>query len=272
MVQLMEALQRFDRDLARTVDVTVEPVLFLENVEAGSIKSWVATVLRSTDDESVRSGDWKKVLGEYLVKGKYVLLEKLEGAESIAQQDLLTEIQKSLLLEAAQVGNNNLQGLLMLTRTQIAAHVSELTRALAPLTDGDSATFESGGRREVRFNRTLDVDQKQLDEVLTSRFVSNKAELILKVKKPDFLGSSMWEFHFNGHAIQASVLDDQWLLDFRRDGLGVRPGASLRAIVLVEIALNEEQEELSSKYTLLKVLSVIPPSEQAEQLRLPSST
>jgi hypothetical protein len=45
MIDLLGALARFDRDLIRSVDVTIEPVLLLEDVEAGSIKAWVATIL-----------------------------------------------------------------------------------------------------------------------------------------------------------------------------------------------------------------------------------
>jgi hypothetical protein len=110
MIDLLGALARFDRDLIRSVDVTIEPVLLLEDVEAGSIKAWVATILKSTDDSAIRSGDWKKVLGEYLVKGKYFLLEKLEGAQTITQPRLLDEIQSGLLLEAELTDVRSLPG------------------------------------------------------------------------------------------------------------------------------------------------------------------
>jgi hypothetical protein len=60
MIDLMEALARFDKDLVRSIDVSIEPVLLLEDVEAGSIKSWFISVLRSSDDTALRSGDWKR--------------------------------------------------------------------------------------------------------------------------------------------------------------------------------------------------------------------
>lgn len=95
----MDALRRLDRDLVRSLDVDMEPQLFVEDVEAGSIKSWITTVLRSTDDDAIKSGDWKKVLGDYLVKAKYIVLDKLEGAPTITQPRLLEDIQFQLSQE-----------------------------------------------------------------------------------------------------------------------------------------------------------------------------
>src|ERR1035437_1218465 len=83
MVSLIEALGRFDRDLVKSVDFTIEPVLLLENVEAGSIRSWFISILRSSDDAALSSGDWKRVVGEYTVKGKYALLRMLGSAQSV---------------------------------------------------------------------------------------------------------------------------------------------------------------------------------------------
>ena len=139
MVDLLGSLARFDRDMIRSVDVTIEPVLLLEDVEAGSIKVWVATILKSTDDSAIRSGDWKKVLGEYLVKGKYFLLEKPVGVETITQPRLLDEIQSGLLLEAELTNVRSLPGYAPMSRTRIAAHVADLTASLEYLDDGDSA-------------------------------------------------------------------------------------------------------------------------------------
>jgi hypothetical protein len=268
MVALMDALARLDRDLVKSVDVSIEPLLLLEDVEAGSIKSWVATILRSTDDSALKSGDWKKVVGEYLVKAKYVVLEKLEGKQTIIEPGLLETIQKDLLLEAERTEVRGLPGYIQMSRTALAAHIADITLSMEYLQDGDAVTYESRDGLPVTLNGKLRVDSEELTELLASRIVKNKDEMILKVKKPDFIGASKWEFQHSGHVIEAKILDEKWLAIFRRDGLGVRPGSALRAVVEVEVAYDEDNEALPPKYTVIEVLDVLPPSTGGVQLQL----
>ena len=265
MVALTEALSRFDADLVKSVDVGIEPVLLLEDVEAGSIRSWFVTVLRSADDTALKSGDWKKIVGEYAVKGKYALLKRLEGAESVTDPKLLEEIQAELLIYAEKTNVRGLPGYAPMSRTRLAAHIADVTASLEYLNDGDSATYETRDGQMVPFNQTLRVDEAEMTELLTVRIVSNTNELILKIKKPDFLGSSMWEFRYDGHAIEAKIQDLVWLGDFQDDGAGVRPGGALRAMVRVEIAYDEENDSLPPKYTVLRVLEVLPPPPRNDQ-------
>jgi hypothetical protein len=267
MIGLIEALGRFDQDLVRSVDVQIEPLLLLEDVEAGSIKSWLATVLRSADDTALQSGDWKRVVGDYLVKGKYELLRKLDGATSITDPKLLEDLQSGLLVEAEKTNVRGLPGYAPMSRTRLAAHIADVTTSLEYLEDGDTATYESRNERAVPFNRSLRVDDAEMTELLSIRTISNEDQMILKVKKPDFLGSSMWEFHYEGHAIEARIEDYQWLDSFHTIGAIVLPGGALRAIVRVEVSYDDQNEALPPRHTVLKVLEVLPPPAR-EQLRL----
>jgi hypothetical protein len=142
MVSIMEALARLDRDLVRSVDVSIEPILLLEDVEAGSIKSWVASVLRSSDDSALQSGDWKRVVGDYLVKAKYVVLEKLDGVATITAPGLLEEIQRDLLLEAERTNVRGLPGYTQLSKAALAAHIADITSSMIYLEKGDSVSYE----------------------------------------------------------------------------------------------------------------------------------
>jgi len=269
MVDLVEALARFDRDLMQSIDVTIEPVLFLEDVETGSIKSWFVTALRSSDDSALRSGDWKKILGDYAVKAKYALIKRLDGADSVTDPKLLEDLQAELLAEAEQTNVRGLPGYAPMSRTRLASHIADVTASLEYLDAGDSATFEGRDDQPVSFNPRLRIDDGELTELLAIRSLANDSELILKIKKPDLLGSSKWEFRYEGRTIEAKILDTVWLARFREDGAGVRPGAALRAMVRVEVAYDDQNESLPSDYTILKVLEVLlPPPAKTEQLRL----
>jgi hypothetical protein len=130
IIDLIDALARFDQDLVESIDFRIEPVLLLENIESGSVKSWFVTMLNSTDDTALKSGDWKKIVGEYIVKGKYALIRRLQVAESVTDPKLLEDIQAELLLEAEKTNVRGLPGYTPMSRTRLAAHIADVTDSL----------------------------------------------------------------------------------------------------------------------------------------------
>jgi hypothetical protein len=79
MTGLIEACREIDVELAQPLGASVRPVLLLQDIEAGSVKAWLRSAVESVDDESLKSGDYKRVIGTYLVKGKRRMVEYLNG-------------------------------------------------------------------------------------------------------------------------------------------------------------------------------------------------
>ncbi len=141
---------------------------------------------------------------------------------------------------------------------------SALTASSATGRKGRPNSHSSSEIRRIR------VDETEISELLASRTIANDVEMIIKVKKPDFLGNSMWKFNHEGHPITASILDLGWFAEFRKDGLGVRPGVALRALVRIEASYDDDNEALPPRYAILRVFEVIPPKLPTEQLYLPT--
>src|SRR5436190_1853519 len=83
MAHLVEAFQRIDLHLAGSISTGIEPVILLEEIEAGSLRTWLATAIRSVDDDALKKLDWKQLVGTYLVRGKARMLKFLEGKHEI---------------------------------------------------------------------------------------------------------------------------------------------------------------------------------------------
>lgn len=91
------------------------------------------------------------------------------------------------------------------------------------------------------------------------------SKMILKVKKPDFLGNSQWEFKHDNRIITARILDDQWLESFRNGQVVIKPGDAIRANVLIEVNYGYDREVVSTNYRIITVDEVIdlnPPTKQ----------
>ena len=102
--------------------------------------------------------------------------------------------------------------------------------------------------------------------LLVEESLSHTDEMILRVKRPDFLGDSKWEF-VHEHVLEAKMLEYEWLERFRDGEITLLPGSALRARVQVDVAYGVEREIVSGSHTIIKVLEVIQPPEH-EQTRL----
>jgi hypothetical protein len=127
------------------------------------------------------------------------------------------------------------------------------------LTPGDKAQFVTDEGR-VPINTSFRVTAEQIEEILTRERITNELEMILMVKKPDFLGDSMWDFRHEGKRIPAKVVDSEWLGNFHTGTIALRSGDALRAWVEIETNYGNDREVLATHYRVLKVLEVIPRS------------
>lgn len=61
---MVRAFQALDRALCAAVDSRIEPIMLLEDIEAGSIKAWLSSQLNRIDDEAIKDLDWRPLVGK----------------------------------------------------------------------------------------------------------------------------------------------------------------------------------------------------------------
>lgn len=263
MTQLIAAFQRLDRELVRSIDVNIEPVLLLEDVETGSVKSWLRSALSSLDDSTLKDGDWKKVVGRYLVKAKYLMIDFLDGNTEVITRKDIDQLQGRILSAAQSTGVRRIPIYAPPAKGLIVRTLEEFSKSIGDLQEGDTASFETSEGERVDFGLSLRIAPKDLEELIVEQSLSNDEDMILKIKKPDFLGDSQWEF-VHEHAFEAKVQDTGWLADFRSGRVPLQPGAAIRAKVRVEVGYGYEREVVSKKYQIIKVYEVIPPPDHKQ--------
>ena len=85
----------------------------------------------------------------------------------------------------------------------------------------------------------------------------SKSVMILKVKKPDFLGESMWEFKYENRTIEAKFSDVAWLQKFRERAVILRPGDAIKALVETEVKYSFEGDVMFTTHKILAVHEII---------------
>jgi hypothetical protein len=256
MARLIEAFYQLDQDLAKAYSASIEPVVVLERVEAGSIRAVLRTILRQVDDEALRNLEWRPLVGQYLVRAKHRVLRWLDGRASIAERAQIAELQSELASLVPPSIDGQLHLPAPVPQSQLLRDIRDIAESRAQLQQEDRATY-SAGSVETPIPAGFGITEEDIDRLLTENTLVSDGELVLLVKRPDYLGSSKWEFRLAEHPIEAKILDEPWLRRFRDGHIVLRPHDALRARVRTELHRGFEANVVSVRYEILEVLGIV---------------
>jgi len=254
--ELIETFQEIDQDLARSVTAEIEAVVVLQEVEAGSVRAWLSTVLKSIDDSALKKLDWKEIVGTYLLSAKRRFVAFLEKNQSVSDRAQVAVLERDLLRLAQDTNVRHIPAYQPIPTRRLLTDLSRVSTSLQLLGDGQKA-FVLLDDSSLALNRDFTIPEETIDNLLTAETLSSQAEMILRVKKPDYLGQSMWEFRHQNRAIQAKILDVGWLQRFQSRMEVVRPGDSLRAVVETRVHYDQYGEVVAMHWSVAEVKGVI---------------
>lgn len=254
---LVESLDRLDHVLLSSVNTSLEPVSILNDIEKSSLKLLLARALKSLPDEHLHNPDWKKWLGALLVKGKHVLLSRIDS-------------------DAPEI----MRGIELLTDDY--RHAPGLVGYEPPrITDVQDA-LDNVAKARARFPRQQVLIQTELGDIDLPEslpppssvpldpdkctFVINKGREFFKIKQPDMLGHSQWSVLRNGRAVRVDILHKAWLESYQSRGASILPGDSLECVFEETITYDDQQNEIDRRLAVIEVLSVVSPPLQGRLL------
>lgn len=264
MTDLIETFQLLDIDLIKSIDSKIEPQLILEDIEIGSLKTYLTNILKSVDDDAIKTLDWKPAVGKYLVRAKYIIIDLLEGKTHITNKKEIDDIRNRLLSLAEETGVKKFPYYSPIESADLINGIDRINKSLKNLTPEDKATFVTK-EETATFNLDLDFAPKQIEDLLTKETITSNTIMILKVKKPDYLGDSKWEFKHDSHSIQVKIQDIDWIKQFQNREIDIRPGDSIKARIQTEVKYGFENEVINTNYNLIEVLEVLPLNEFFQQ-------
>ena len=252
---LIEAFEVLDSALAVSIDKAIEPLLVLEDVEAGSLKVWLKNILTRVEDEALRTLDWKPLIGRFLVKAKYIVLEFCDSDQPVTRLRI-DDLKSALRRLAEETDVRHLPDYPVIHEARLITAVDKIQDAKRDLGKGDRLFVESEDRLyEVNLSNTGSFDG--FPDEAPGPETQSEGEMILTVRKPDLLRDSMWQFVHGKHPISASILDEKWLEEFHNRKIPIFPGDALRCRVRHTYFYNDQKELTDDKIEILKVLERI---------------
>jgi hypothetical protein len=257
LLSLIGAFEFLDRQLVKSIDVKIEPVLLLEDVESGSIRTWLRSALQATDDNALKEGDWKKVVGHYLHRAKYFLINKLEGTTEISNRKQIIDIEQGLFQMAEETDIRRIPSYVPMPTPALLETIRQINNGLAQLDRTRDQARLLTAEGAANFNLQLNFVPEKVAELLIKDTLINRSEMILKLRKPDFLGESRWAFRWEDHYMEAGIGDKEWLRQFQERAFDIRPGDALKVLIESTVNYGYDGEVISKSYTILEVMDVV---------------
>jgi hypothetical protein len=264
----IRACEKLDAELVQSIDSNIETVLVLEDIQEGSIKTWLRSLLVAVDDDALKTLDWKPQVGKYLVRAKYAILRFTDDDSGDRSLPALREEIRRI---ASDTDVRHLPDYSPPSPRALIDAVRDFQGVKARLVEGDRARFVSDveGASEWKFNLTVRMPLESIEDLAVARTIEvPSSEMILPVKKPDYLGDSKWGLRHGKRNIEAKIEDQDWLRRFQNRVEDVRPGDALRCLVRIEYLYGHDNELLNERYTVLDILEVLVNRYQAPELDL----
>jgi len=255
MSDIIESFITIDKALISSINFQIEPVILLEDIEKGSIISRFKYLLENIPDEAVADLNLKKLIGHYLIKAKYCIINFIDKKETIVSTDI-EPLEKELLelSKAAQINQLSSSGII--DRAKLLTGMSKISEALNQAEESEKIIYKIDDEFSA-INLSFKFTAEQIEDLLTVETITTSAEMILKIKKPDYLGDSKWEFRHRKETIFAKLSDIECLNKFRNREIVLKPGDSFRVNVDIEVKYDYDREVAAINHNIKKVLEII---------------
>lgn len=266
IAKLIEGLQYADKQLVGCIAKDIEPVVLLDNIEQGSIKIFLRSVIESLPDEGLEKCDIKRIIGAFLVKAKYAILKATSQNEPI-QTHQLDQLEKEIDAYAQDTGTSTLGCYTQVDRESIITSMARITDAVDTMRPSDRVKFEAeigGSVQTISIPKELQVDDSVTDSLAKHEEI-NQNTFILKINKVDFMGNSKWEFRLGKSKITAHIEDEEWLKRHKTGKIVLVPGDSLKVLMEVKMQYGKGYDLICTLFKIIKVLDVIHTEEPIEE-------
>lgn len=257
MTGLIESVQSLDQHLSYSVGPSVKTTLVLQDIQAGSLKAKLKNIIEEIPDEALKQTEIKPILGHFLVKAKHRVIDWCSDRKQVADKDEIKQLQSEIKQLAQETDVKQLPAYTEPDTESLLIDINSIRDALQNLEADDYARYESE-EGVSKFNKQMEISAEIIRDVMTREKLISESEKILKVKKPDYLGFSMWSFKYQGRSIDVKILDDEWLKAFHLKKVSVLPGDSIRALVKEEVLYGYNNEVIHTNYEALKVVDILP--------------
>ena len=221
MAAYVSAFEALTLVVGRSVDAELNSTYQLSNIEIGSLKS------------IIRCGAGLPKIAKVLASIPQIIAQSMVDIEEIDSEgdieNSLTKVENDLRELAITDFPNEIN----INRLSYAKSIKQLQEASQHLVASESIEVGNTSSNVVKLNTHFRFD-KDPESLFIEKITTVRANETLMIKKPCFIGSSMWEFKSieRNYSFSASIEHESWLKKYQERKSGhLDPGDGLIALV-----------------------------------------
>jgi hypothetical protein len=267
--ELIDGFEELDSAMTGIVDATIQPLMVLEDIEAGSIRVWLSSLLKKIDDQELREGEIKRAIGPALVEAKYAAIAWLDKEQEQAKGQV-DELRATLRDLAVASDVRPLGDYPQIQQVKLIAALDTIQDAKRLLGPKDKLLLEAPHKETYEANLAQTWDPSEAIPVeKTTTEQHSEGEIILTIRKPDMTGQSKWQFTRGRYPVSAHVADQEWLDRFHsRRVPGLQSGDAMRCKVKFTYVFDDKGTMVEERIEITKVIEIIK-GPGGEQLQIP---
>lgn len=253
--ELIDSVSQLDTVISKSVNTSVALKIYLDDIEKGSLIAKLWNELAISEDGKIDDLNDPEKVKEFIEEARSESLGFLnEGKSSVEELEELStsinEIAKSKEIDKTfDYAEPNL--------IDLANSLNAINNSTNKLSENEKFTFKSEDDQTKELSSgTPKIDIEAVETALTQEEIRNESELFYKIKKPDFLGDSQWEFKHGNRTVKVKILHEDWLDRFHKGEVVVVPGDSLRVKVLQTSKYNRNGYLISETIEIIEVLDI----------------
>ena len=257
---IFQSVHEFDKWILSHIDSGAFVYYTIEGIEFGSIRTRLAQFLRAIPDDAIKSLDWKALVGNLLLKTKYLILKALEQNKTIDSKAILETLTTEINSELSKLEENSNQIIIPQINIYILLNnIETISRVVNSLPNKEAIEYRSKFG-DVKLSRGIYINKSKIIHELGATTVTNDTTEILKIKKIGLLSDeAKWDFKIGSRVIHARIQDLTWLNNYHKREIIIKPEDSLKVTLKTTYTFTNNNEHTQLAYDIVKVLQVITP-------------
>ena len=258
-VDSINALTSLDDSLAQCISSKVTTRIKLDGFKEGSWITKMNKIFFIDDDilnidpniSAERAEIFVNQSRETILKAVNESGTRLDGSELLSIIEKVNDIAKVLNVSDAI-------GFTSPNPIEVARAINEVSDCSLELMEGENIQISSKDNPDIQCDyielpRNKKVDIDDVVDKLKIREIENTNDMILVIKKPDFLGDSQWEFKKGKETITAKIEDEKWLNRFKNGLVVIIPNDALHVDLYEKAIFDKNGMMLSVKRSIIQV-------------------
>jgi len=254
MAQIIESTRRTDEILARSINCRISTDQILDEIQVGSLVAKIREFIEIEDNTFCKEGSERNI-GNYISRGKKEFMKALQGKKMDSSSDI-GELSGTIESIAEQENLKPL-GFSKPNPVDIANNLKEISDSTIELTTDENIEYSSSDGDTIKLQPQTEVFIEKIKQQLAEKTIKSDRNIILKIKKPDYLGDSKWEFRHDKRAFYAKIEDESWMDDFRTKKIFIGPGDALEVRMETLDQYDDKGNLVNSQHSIKNVDKVI---------------